>query len=153
MMQRHFLSTLHPLSLVIFATATVVAFVLLHNSRCWTCCYSNLYTAWSNAHSEIGLEMTLQPLMTSYTKDYKGHSFMQTSFTEPPNTQAYIYIRVEVAVKKALVDSSWQSPPDISLKDCFKYSKFSGVDNFLYKLIIQLCVVFQHESLDIRRVV
>ena len=33
MMQRHFFSTLHPLSTVIFATATVVAFVLLHDSR------------------------------------------------------------------------------------------------------------------------
>ena len=35
-------STLHPLSLVIFATATVVAFVLLRNSRfnfhCYTQC-------------------------------------------------------------------------------------------------------------------
>ena len=42
MAQRHFFSTLHPLSLVIFATATVVAFVLLHNSRfnfhCYTQC-------------------------------------------------------------------------------------------------------------------
>ena len=38
--QRHFLFTLHPLSTVIFATATVLAFVLLHNSnfnfRCYT---------------------------------------------------------------------------------------------------------------------
>ena len=32
-MQRHFLSTLHPLSMVIFATATVLAFVLLRHSR------------------------------------------------------------------------------------------------------------------------
>ena len=32
-MQRHFCSTLHPLSMVIFATATVLAFVLLRNSR------------------------------------------------------------------------------------------------------------------------
>ena len=32
-MQRHFFSTLHPLSPVIFATATVVVFVLLHTSR------------------------------------------------------------------------------------------------------------------------
>ena len=31
--QRHFFSTLHPLSPVIFATATVLAFVLLRNSR------------------------------------------------------------------------------------------------------------------------
>ena len=33
-------STLHPLSLVIFATATVVAFVLLHNSRFNFHCYT-----------------------------------------------------------------------------------------------------------------
>ncbi len=30
-------------------------------------------------------EMTLQPLTTSCVKDYKGHSLVQTSFTEPPN--------------------------------------------------------------------
>ena len=38
--QRHFFSTLHPLSLVIFATATVVAFVLLSNSRFNFQCYT-----------------------------------------------------------------------------------------------------------------
>ena len=32
-MQRHFFSTLHPLSTAIFATATVVAFVLLRDSK------------------------------------------------------------------------------------------------------------------------
>ena len=32
-MQRHFFPTLHPLSTVIFATATVVAFVQLHNRQ------------------------------------------------------------------------------------------------------------------------
>ena len=41
-MQRHFFSTLHPLSPVIFATATVLAFVLLRNFRfnfhCYTQC-------------------------------------------------------------------------------------------------------------------
>ena len=46
---------------------------------------SLLYTAWSNAYSEIGPEVTLLPLMTSCVKDYKGHSLVQTSFTEPPN--------------------------------------------------------------------
>ena len=45
-----------------------------------------VYTAWSNTYSEIGPEVTLQPLMTSCAKDYKGHSLMQTSFTEPPST-------------------------------------------------------------------
>ena len=39
-MQRHFFSTLHPLSTVIFATATVVAFVLLRDSRFNFHCYT-----------------------------------------------------------------------------------------------------------------
>ena len=41
-----------------------------------------------------------------------------------------------------IVDSSRQSSPGISPKDCFKYDKFWGVDNFLYKLIDSsvLCV-------------
>ena len=47
---------------------------------------SLLYTVWSNAYSEIGREVTLRPLATSCAKDNKGHSLMQTSFTEPPNT-------------------------------------------------------------------
>ena len=34
-----------------------------------------------------------------------------------------------------IVESSRQSPPCISPKDCFKYGKFRGVDNFSYKLI------------------
>ena len=40
MMQRHFFSTLHPLSMVIFATATVLAFVLLRDSRFNFHCYT-----------------------------------------------------------------------------------------------------------------
>ena len=40
MTQRHFFSTLHPLSTVIFATATVLAFVLLRNSRFNLHCYT-----------------------------------------------------------------------------------------------------------------
>ena len=38
--QRHFFPTLHPLSTVIFATATVLAFVLLHDSRLNFHCYT-----------------------------------------------------------------------------------------------------------------
>ena len=49
-----------------------------------------LYTAWSNAYSEISLEVTLWPL-TSYVEDYKGHSLVQTSFTEPPNSHRGIW--------------------------------------------------------------
>ena len=39
-MQRHFFSTLHPFSTVIFATATVLAFVLLRDSRFNLHCYT-----------------------------------------------------------------------------------------------------------------
>ena len=45
-----FFSTCHPLSAVFFATATVLAFVLLRDSF-------KLYTAWSNAYSEIRPEV------------------------------------------------------------------------------------------------
>ena len=38
--QRHFFSTLHPLSTVFFATATVLAFVLLRDSRFNSHCYT-----------------------------------------------------------------------------------------------------------------
>ena len=43
--------------------------------------------AWSNAYSEIGPEVTLRHLATSDAKDYKGHSLVQTSVTEPPNSR------------------------------------------------------------------
>ena len=71
MMQRHFFPTLHPLSLVLLATAIVVAFVLLHNSRFNFHCYT---------------QREAMPTQKSCAKDYKGHALMQTSFTEPPNS-------------------------------------------------------------------
>ena len=40
----------------------------------------------SNAYSEIGPEVTLRPLATSCAKDNKGHSLLQTRFTELPNS-------------------------------------------------------------------
>ena len=43
-MQRHFLFTLHPLSTVIFATATALAFVLLRDSRFNFHCYTQRET-------------------------------------------------------------------------------------------------------------
>ena len=52
--QRHLFPTLHPLSMVIFATATVLAIVLLRDSRFNFHCYTQLR---SNAYSEIGLEV------------------------------------------------------------------------------------------------
>ena len=73
-------STFNPLSPVIFATATVVAFVLLRSSRFNFPCYTQ-----REATSQIGPEVMLRPLATSCAKDYKGHSLVQTSFSEPPN--------------------------------------------------------------------
>ena len=93
-MQRHFLSGLHLLSLVIFATATVLAFVLLCNSSFVILVQLPLlYTAWSNAYSEIGPEVMPWPLATSCAKDYKGHTLMQTSFTELPNTKLMMSVK------------------------------------------------------------
>ena len=37
----------------------------------------------------------LRPLTISYMKDYKGHSLMQTSFTELPNSIAVMEIYKE----------------------------------------------------------
>ena len=55
--QIHIFPTLHPLSTVIFATATVLACTLrLRNSRFNFHC-RQWYTAWSNAYSEIGPEV------------------------------------------------------------------------------------------------
>ena len=58
MMQRHFSPSI-PFPRYFFATATVLAFVLLRSSTSSYNfhCYSNLYTAWSNAYSEISPEV------------------------------------------------------------------------------------------------
>ena len=74
--------TLHPLYPAIFATATVVAFVLLRNSRFNFHCYTQ----------REGPELTLRPLATSCAKHHKGHSLVQTSFTEPPNRSLCQYL-------------------------------------------------------------
>ena len=78
-MQRHFF---YPLSPVIFATATAVAFVLLRNSRFNFHCYTQREATPTQKSAQ---KWQLQPLATSFAKDYNlGHSLMQTSFTEPP---------------------------------------------------------------------
>ena len=74
-----------------------------------------LYTAWSNAYSEIGPEVTLRPLATSCAKDYKYHSLVQTSITEPPHTELFIALWT--------FESTWQS------NDFFRYSKSHGVSS------------------------
>ena len=81
-----FFHTLHSLSLVIFATATVVAFVLLGNSRFnYHCC-----TQHEAPPTRYWPRSDTGPLVTSCMKDYQGHSLMQTSFTELPNRARHI---------------------------------------------------------------
>ena len=80
--QRHFIFTLHPLSTVLFATATVLAFVLLRNSSFSFHCYSVKQHLLRNQPGSA-----LRPLTTSLLKDYKAHSLQQTSFAESPNTR------------------------------------------------------------------
>ena len=104
--QRHFFSTLHPLSPVIFATATVVTFVLLRSSKVQL---PLLYTACSNAYSEIDPEVTLRPLATSCTKDYKRHSLAQSSFTEPPNNfKGFKAGRVDILSLMCMDSGRWE---------------------------------------------
>ena len=82
-----FFPTLHHLSTVIFATATVMAFVLLRNSRFNFHCY----TQCEATPTQKLAQKWLRPLMTSCMKDYKGHSLMQTSFTGLPIVRAKIH--------------------------------------------------------------
>ena len=90
-----FFSTLHPLSTVIFATATVLAFVLLHNCRFNFHCYTQREPAPTQKSART--EWPLRPYATSCAKDYEEHSDMETSFAEPPNTlQADIMIRIQL---------------------------------------------------------
>ena len=69
-MQRHFIFTLHPLSTVIFATTTVLAFVLLRNSSFNFHCYTQREERLLRNRPGSAL----RPLATSLLKDYKVHS-------------------------------------------------------------------------------
>ena len=79
MTRRHFFPTLHPVSTVIFAPATVLAFVLLRNSRFNVHCYAQREATLRNRPGSA-----LRPLATSCAKDYKAHSLLQTSFVDSP---------------------------------------------------------------------
>ena len=70
-------STLHHFSLVIFATATVVALYTQHEPT---------------PTQKLAQKWQLQPFTTSCTKDYKGHSLVQTSFTELPKKKLKVKV-------------------------------------------------------------
>ena len=75
-------SILHHLSPVIFANATVLAFLLLLGYRFNFHCYTQREPTPTQKSAR---KRQLRPLATSCAKDYEGHSLVQTSFSEPPN--------------------------------------------------------------------
>ena len=110
--QRHFFSTLYPLSMVIFATATVLAFVLLRDSRFNFHCY----TQREATPTQKSPGSALRPLATSCVKDYKGHSLVQTSFTEPPNShvpRSRLILQRQPPVKKMAGDWTRKSVDEL----------------------------------------
>ena len=78
-----FFPILRHLSTVIFANATVMALVLLPSSRFNFHCYTQCEPTPTQ---KLTRKWQLWPFATSCVKDYEGHSLLQTSFTEPPNT-------------------------------------------------------------------
>ena len=91
----------------------------------------------------MGPEVTLRPLATSCAKDYKGHSLVQTSFTEPPNS---------------LNSVSWSGGVGGAGLDCFSwlYTECKTEDvsfsNLSYLVIYSLCqvIVVLHASVGNR---
>ena len=92
---RTLFSTLHPLSLVIFATATVLAFVLLRDS--FIVIHTVKQRLFRNRPGSA-----LRPLATSCAKDYKAHSLQQTSFAESPNTHSLLTVQVPGCFKPVI---------------------------------------------------
>ena len=72
-MQRHFFSTLHPLSMVIFATAAVLPFVLLRDSRFNLHCYTQ--------HEATPTQKSAQSQKCAVTSHNVLHERLQSAFT------------------------------------------------------------------------
>ena len=79
-----FPTILRHLSPVIFANATVMAFLLLRSSRLNFHCYTQREPTPTQKSAR---KWQLRPVATSYAEDYEGHSLLQTSFAEPPNSR------------------------------------------------------------------
>ena len=77
--QRHFFPTLHPFSMVIFATATVLALVLLHDSRFNFHCYTQHEATPTQKSASCNF----------LCERYKARSFWQTSSAESPSKDVH----------------------------------------------------------------
>ena len=74
------------ISPVILANSTVVASVLLRNSRFNFHCYTQREPTPTQKSAR---KWQQRPFATSHTKDYKGHSLMQTSFAALPISPSF----------------------------------------------------------------
>ena len=91
-MQRHFFSTFHPLSSVIFATAIVLAFVLLRNSKFNLHCYMQ-HEAMPTQKLAWKCTATSRDLLR---ERLQMHSLQQTSFAESPNRSNLVTANVQL---------------------------------------------------------
>ena len=87
--RRHFLSTLHPLSTVIFATARVLAFVLLRDSRFNFHCYTQREaTPTQKPARKLRCDLSRRLLARKITK--RIHSSKPASLNRPILTTAEV---------------------------------------------------------------
>ena len=103
--QRHFIFILHPLSTVIFATTTVLAFVLLRTSSFNFHCYTQR-EATPTQKSARKCAATSHDFFA--VKDYKAHSLEQTSFAESPNNPVIHLVPGETVVRAA-ISPNWHA--------------------------------------------
>ena len=95
--QRHFFSTLHHLSTVIFATATVVAFVLLRNSSFNFHCYTQREPTPTQKSSR---KRQLRSFTVSCAKDYEGYLFTRANRLRwiAQNQQHTLYLKMQMSL-------------------------------------------------------
>ena len=119
MTQRHFFSTLHPLSTVIFATATVLAFVLLRNSRfnfhCYTQCEAMPTQKSAQKYTVTSRNFLHERLQSAFTLANQLRWIAQysqcTTLADHPHTQTTVQIMCLCPKSEAKVKvvAPWQT--------------------------------------------
>ena len=122
MMQRHYFPHLHLLSLVIFATATVVAFVLLHNSRFSFNCYTQHEATTTQKSARKWHCNLLQLLAWKITKGI--HSCKPASLNRPIATwfvTLSLVTKHPVATKCATTGGNGIICPSVCMSMCWEF--------------------------------
>ena len=128
-MWRHFFLFSITFPPVIFANASIMAFLLLHNSTFNFHCYPQCE---ATPPSEIGPKVTLWPLATSYAKDYKGHSLMQNQLHWTAQYESDIWFKLFkhglfIQAHQLTIISSSSECLTLNLRDTNKPSKWQNV--------------------------